>query len=270
MFKLFSKKPPPPPAGDWKMFDEFACICAEQALQAMREAGHEPDQRCVDAVEVLRRWLTGEATELELTAAENSVSSIKTEIEDTQDAHMEKFKANGVTLSALEEADKLLGEERREQEYDWRAAHTHIRSGLYDKGDDFLRRTGGIIRPKIVREAREAIARAVVKVRKALKRDEAACRPFVASREITNCLADCIVASIQVCGVTVGWDVDGAWDNAEEAALQAGYVGMYAGLPDGYMVKMQDQALARIGKGLSWPGTPRITTGFTLRLNRSV
>ena len=94
MFKLFSKKPPPPPAGDWKMFDEFACICAEQALQAMREAGHEPDQRCVDAVEVLRRWLTGEATELELTAAENNVSSIKTEIEDTQDAHMEKLKAN--------------------------------------------------------------------------------------------------------------------------------------------------------------------------------
>ncbi len=267
MFKLFSKKPTPPPVGDWKMFDEFALFCAEQALQVMREAGHEPDQRCVHAVEVLRRWVAGEAVELELAAACKAVLSITTEIKDTRDAHMEKVKANQVTLSALEEAEKLLGEERREPEHDVEES-LRLRMTAWGRicsPNGAWPRTGGIVRPKIVREAREAIARAVVKVQNSLKRDEVAGRPFFATREITACLANCIASSVDVCE-DLG---EGIGVNAEEAALQAKYVGMDAGLPDGYLLKLQDQELARIGEGLSWPDAPIISVQFAQRLEKT-
>ena len=47
----------------------FACWLAEQALQAEREAGREPDPASWAAVETKRRWLNGMASDKELAAA---------------------------------------------------------------------------------------------------------------------------------------------------------------------------------------------------------
>ena len=45
---------------------EFACRCAENALKLV----DNPDPRSVNAIEVKRRWMRGEATDMELAAAE--------------------------------------------------------------------------------------------------------------------------------------------------------------------------------------------------------
>ena len=54
---------------------EFACCCAGNALQHERKAGHEPDQRSWDAIRVKRRWLHGDATDEELSAASAAASA---------------------------------------------------------------------------------------------------------------------------------------------------------------------------------------------------
>ena len=47
----------------------FACWCARRALLAERHAGREPDKRSWDAIRVKRRWLSGRASDAELSAA---------------------------------------------------------------------------------------------------------------------------------------------------------------------------------------------------------
>ena len=47
----------------------FACWCAEQALQAERDAGREPDPASWAVVEVKRRWVDGIASDDELAVA---------------------------------------------------------------------------------------------------------------------------------------------------------------------------------------------------------
>ena len=51
----------------------FACWCAERALIAEREAGHEPDPASWAAVEVKRRWVDGAASDDELEFARAAV-----------------------------------------------------------------------------------------------------------------------------------------------------------------------------------------------------
>jgi len=49
---------------------EFACWCAEDALQYVKEKyGIEPDQGSINAIETRRKWLKGEATDEELKVA---------------------------------------------------------------------------------------------------------------------------------------------------------------------------------------------------------
>lgn len=63
-----------------KLLFEFACNCAEIALLAEREAGREPHACNFAAIEVTRRWIKGEATDEERSAAckssHKAVSSI--------------------------------------------------------------------------------------------------------------------------------------------------------------------------------------------------
>ena len=47
----------------------FACRVAEDALNAERKAGREPDERSWAAIEAKRRWLRGEISDKELAAA---------------------------------------------------------------------------------------------------------------------------------------------------------------------------------------------------------
>jgi hypothetical protein len=47
----------------------FACDCAERALLRESERGREPDPRCWESIAVARRFVRGEATQVELTAA---------------------------------------------------------------------------------------------------------------------------------------------------------------------------------------------------------
>jgi hypothetical protein len=53
----------------------FACDCAERALTAERAAGREPAAASWAAVETRRRWLRGEATDADLSAASSAASS---------------------------------------------------------------------------------------------------------------------------------------------------------------------------------------------------
>ncbi len=55
-----------------KVLHEFACWCAERALLREREAGREPDPRSWRAIEVKRAWISGEATDDELRAAQDA------------------------------------------------------------------------------------------------------------------------------------------------------------------------------------------------------
>jgi hypothetical protein len=55
-----------------RVLHEFACVCAERALTREREAGREPDPRTWAAITVKRRWLCGEATDVELAAARDA------------------------------------------------------------------------------------------------------------------------------------------------------------------------------------------------------
>ena len=48
---------------------EFACWCAEQALELLRVAGGEPDPRSRDAIAAKRAWLRGEVTDEQLVVA---------------------------------------------------------------------------------------------------------------------------------------------------------------------------------------------------------
>jgi hypothetical protein len=48
---------------------EFACWCAENALNLIRERGQEPDPRSWAAIDAKRKWLHGEITDSELAAA---------------------------------------------------------------------------------------------------------------------------------------------------------------------------------------------------------
>ncbi len=48
---------------------EFACWCAENALNLIREKGQELDPRSWGAIEAKRKWLRGEITDEELDAA---------------------------------------------------------------------------------------------------------------------------------------------------------------------------------------------------------
>lgn len=52
-----------------KHLHELACVFAECALAAAREAGREPDARSWAAIETKRKWLRGEATDEQLAAA---------------------------------------------------------------------------------------------------------------------------------------------------------------------------------------------------------
>ena len=58
-----------------KVLFEFACWCAENALRRERRQGREPDERSWKAVEMRRRWLRGEATDEELSAAWSAAES---------------------------------------------------------------------------------------------------------------------------------------------------------------------------------------------------
>ena len=51
------------------LLHEFACWCAERALRAERKAGQEPDKRSWEAIRVKRRWLKGQVTDEQLSAA---------------------------------------------------------------------------------------------------------------------------------------------------------------------------------------------------------
>lgn len=64
---------------------EFACACAERALQREREAGREPDARSWRAVEVKRQWLVGEVSVGKVTAAEAPAWSALMAIDDGDD-----------------------------------------------------------------------------------------------------------------------------------------------------------------------------------------
>jgi len=48
---------------------EFACWCAEQALQNERDMGRPIDPRSLAAIAIKRRWLAGEATDTEMEGA---------------------------------------------------------------------------------------------------------------------------------------------------------------------------------------------------------
>ena len=52
-----------------KTLHEFACWCAETALERERKAGREPAARSWAAIAVKRRWLVGQATDAELAVA---------------------------------------------------------------------------------------------------------------------------------------------------------------------------------------------------------
>ena len=52
-----------------RMLHLFACWCAEQTLQAEREAGREPDSTSWAAIEVKHRWVDGAASDDELAVA---------------------------------------------------------------------------------------------------------------------------------------------------------------------------------------------------------
>jgi hypothetical protein len=51
---------------------EFACWCAEQAMDTIRKGGQEPDARSLKAIEVKRAWLDGKATDDDLAAARDA------------------------------------------------------------------------------------------------------------------------------------------------------------------------------------------------------
>ena len=52
-----------------QVLGEWSCDVAEVALTRERDAGREPDPRSWAALEVKRRWLRGEASDIELDAA---------------------------------------------------------------------------------------------------------------------------------------------------------------------------------------------------------
>ena len=51
------------------LLHEFACWCAEEALERERAVGREPDACCWAVIEAKRQWLRGEITDKELAAA---------------------------------------------------------------------------------------------------------------------------------------------------------------------------------------------------------
>ena len=55
-----------------RVLHEFALWSAERALETERLAGHEPDRRSVEALDVKRLWLDGEATDEEMAAAKSA------------------------------------------------------------------------------------------------------------------------------------------------------------------------------------------------------
>ena len=55
---------------------EFACDVAEEALLSERSAGREPESRSFAAIEVMRRFIVGNATETERNTAENDAWSV--------------------------------------------------------------------------------------------------------------------------------------------------------------------------------------------------
>ena len=54
---------------------EFACDCAEHALEREREAGREPDARSWKAIEVARAFIRGEAALGDLNVAANAANA---------------------------------------------------------------------------------------------------------------------------------------------------------------------------------------------------
>ena len=57
------------------MLHEFALVCGHEALGALAAIGEEPDPSSWAALETKRRWLRGEATNDELSAAESAAWS---------------------------------------------------------------------------------------------------------------------------------------------------------------------------------------------------
>ena len=55
-----------------EIFHLWACWCAERALKRERKAGREPDQRSWAAIEAKRRWVRGEISDKDLTAARDA------------------------------------------------------------------------------------------------------------------------------------------------------------------------------------------------------
>ena len=58
-----------------RLLREFACDVAEESLLAERSAGREPDPRLFDAISVMRRFMAGDATEAERSAAWSAAKS---------------------------------------------------------------------------------------------------------------------------------------------------------------------------------------------------
>lgn len=61
--------------GDWpeSLFHQFACDCAERALQHEEHQGHHPAPACWDAIHAKRQWLRREITQEQLEEAVTAV-----------------------------------------------------------------------------------------------------------------------------------------------------------------------------------------------------
>lgn len=74
------------------LLHEFACWCAEQALNAERAAGREPHKHSWNAIAVKRSWLGGVATDQELSAAESVAWSAAWSVtRDAQNTELERL-----------------------------------------------------------------------------------------------------------------------------------------------------------------------------------
>ena len=69
---------------------EFACWCAENALNLLRAKGQEPDPRAWAAIEAKRKWLRGEISDTELAAARGAAgAAARAAARDAQNAQLE-------------------------------------------------------------------------------------------------------------------------------------------------------------------------------------
>ena len=108
---------------------EFACWCAEQALTREREAGREPDARSWAAVEAKRRWLKGEITGDELSAARDAACSAAWDVAwyaawDAQNEQLEKMFGRAATMKLNDSQIRSALIPRRR--WNWRKAWDNL------------------------------------------------------------------------------------------------------------------------------------------------